>query len=92
MTIPNKMPRVGGLKTIGQVATELAKLYRRTRRGEVDVADASKLASVLAILRQCLEAGDVEQRIRSLEATLAAQPGTRATTAPPRVVPLRSVR
>jgi hypothetical protein len=55
---------------------------------EVDVADASKLASVLAILRQCLEAGDVEQRIRAMEAALAAQSGNRK----PRVVPLKSVR
>jgi hypothetical protein len=90
MAAPTKMPRVGGLKTIGQVATELAKLYRRTRRGEVDVADASKLASVLGILRTCLEAGDVETRIRTLEASLAAQPGRSAPGA--RVMPLRSVR
>jgi len=90
MTIQNKAPRVKRLDSIGAVASELAALYRRTRRGEVEVADASRLASVLSILRQCLEAGDVEQRLRVMEASLSAQPGRSAPGA--RVVPLRSAR
>ncbi len=59
--------RVGRLDTIGHVASELGKLYRKARRGEADVADASKMATMLGTLRQCLEAGDLEQRVIELE-------------------------
>ena len=47
--------RIGSLATLGRVASELARMYREARRGEISASDASKLASVLAVLRQCLE-------------------------------------
>ena len=71
----NKEPtRVGPLTTIGELAAELAKLYRRATRGDVPVADASKLATILAIARQCLESSSVEQRMADLEAQLQPRP------------------
>ena len=51
--------RIGRLTTVGQVAAELGRLYRQARRGDVAVADASRLATILAAMRQCLEASEL---------------------------------
>ncbi len=63
--------RIGRLTTVGQVASELGRLYRQARRGDVAVADASRLATILAAMRQCLEASELERRITEMEAALA---------------------
>jgi hypothetical protein len=60
-------PRIGPLDTIGGVVTELGRVYRLARRGEMDVADATRLAYILRELRCALEAGDIEARIEALE-------------------------
>jgi hypothetical protein len=78
--------RIGRLTTVGQVAAELGRLYRQARRGDVAVADASRLATILAAMRQCLEASELERRIADMEAALAP---ANATTS---VVQLRSRR
>ena len=62
--------RIGRLTTVGQVAAELGRLYRQARRGDVAVADASRLATILAAMRTCLEASELE-RITDMEAALA---------------------
>jgi hypothetical protein len=59
--------RIGRLTTVGQVAGELGRLYRQARRGDVAVADASRLATILAAMRQCLEASELERRITEME-------------------------
>ncbi len=46
---------------------EAAKLYRAARRGDVEAGDASKLASVLALVLRCVEGSEIEQRIAALE-------------------------
>jgi len=56
------------LKSIGDVAHELAKLYREARSGRLDVADASRLANMLYILSRILETSELEKRIEALEA------------------------
>jgi hypothetical protein len=43
------------------------------RRQEISASDASKLASVLAVLRQCLEASDLEKRMADLEELLSPE-------------------
>ncbi len=63
--------RIGRLTTVGQVAAELGRLYRQARRGDVAVADASRLATILAAMRQCLEASELERRIAEMEAALS---------------------
>ena len=63
--------RIGRLTTVGQVASELGRLYRQARRGDVPVTDASRLATILAAMRQCLEASELERRIGEMEAALA---------------------
>ena len=65
--------RIGSLATLGRVASELARMYREARRGEISASDASKLASVLAVLRQCLEASDLEKRMADLEELLSPE-------------------
>jgi Putative transposase of IS4/5 family (DUF4096) len=62
--------RIGRLTTVGQVATELGRLYRHARWGEIPVSDASRLATILAAMRQCLEASELERRITGMEAAL----------------------
>jgi hypothetical protein len=78
--------RIGRLTTVGQVAAELGRLYRQARRGDVAVADASRLATILAAMRQCLEASELERRIAEMEAALAPANATSS------VVQLRSKR
>jgi hypothetical protein len=63
--------RIGRLATVGQVAGELGRLYRQARRGEVAVGEASRLATILAAMRQCLEASELERRIAEMETALA---------------------
>jgi hypothetical protein len=46
-------------------------MYRQARRQEISASYASKLASVLAVLRQCLEASDLEKRMAELEDMLS---------------------
>jgi hypothetical protein len=58
------------------VAEELGLLYREVRRGQIASADGSRMASILAVLRQCLEASTVETRLAELEALLAEEPAT----------------
>ena len=78
--------RIGRLTTVGQVAAELGRLYRQARRGDVAVAGASRLATILAGMRQCLEASELERRIAEMEAALAPANATSS------VVQLRSSR
>ncbi len=59
--------RIGRLDTVGGVVTELGRIYRQARRGELDVGDATRLAMILREIRSALEAGDIERRIQELE-------------------------
>jgi hypothetical protein len=47
------------------------------------IGDASRLATILGAMRQCLEASELEQRITEMEAALAVN------TRPSSVVPFR---
>ena len=63
-----KKPRIGRLDTVGGVVTELGRVYRQARRGEMETSEAKALTYVLREIRCALEAGDIEQRIAALEA------------------------
>ena len=56
------------LATIAKVRREAAKLYNQARRGEISACDASKLGSLLALIGRLIEGGELEERIRALEA------------------------
>ena len=47
--------RVGKLDTIGGVVTEMGKIYRQARRGNLETLDAVRLARVLCEIRRALE-------------------------------------
>ena len=66
--------RAEKLHSITDVSRYLAKLINRLDRGEIDPAIAGKLGYLASILKSCLEAGDLEQRVEALEADLEAKP------------------
>ena len=65
--------RVGGLDTIGKVCTELGRLYRAARRSDLATGDAARLSAILTALRQGLEVGALEDRLKRLEEETDAQ-------------------
>ncbi len=67
MTIQRRKVRIGPLDTIGHVVVELGRVYRQARRGDMDTADATRLAMILREIRTALEAGDIERRLDALE-------------------------
>src|SRR4051794_41267434 len=60
-------PRVRALESAADVKREAGKLYRAARRGEVLPGDASRLASVLALILKVVEGADLEARVGALE-------------------------
>ncbi len=69
-----KKPRIRGLISVGGVVTELGNVYRKARRGEMDMGEAKALTYILRELRCSLEAKDVERRLDELEAACPSQP------------------
>jgi hypothetical protein len=67
-----KHMRIGKLRTLGDVSDELTRLYKRFFHGQITSADASRMASVLQVKRQCLADTAVEQRLDNIEAKLTA--------------------
>jgi hypothetical protein len=59
--------RIGRLDTIGCVITELGRVYRQMRRGQLDTLDGSRLVNVLTAMRQAMQEEEFERRIRALE-------------------------
>ena len=49
------------------VKRELAKLYRETRSGLIDPADATKMGWLLGEIRKAIETSSIEARLASLE-------------------------
>ena len=43
--------RIGRLNTVGGVVSELGRIYRQARRGELHVGDATRLAMILREIR-----------------------------------------
>jgi hypothetical protein len=60
--------RVGPLETVADVKREAGRLYRAARRGEMAPGDASRLASVLALIMRVIEGAEIEARLTALEA------------------------
>jgi hypothetical protein len=65
--------RIGRLTNLRQIAIECGRLYRRAAKGLISSGDASKQASILAVMKSCIEASDTEQRLEALEKA-AAEP------------------
>ena len=62
-----RKPKVANLATVGQVATELGRVYRSMVRGEIDNETGRAREAVLTACRQALEVTDVERRLIDLE-------------------------
>jgi hypothetical protein len=65
---PPSSLRVGPLETVTDVKREAGRLYRAARRGKVAPGDASRLASVLALIMRVIEGAEIEARLTALEA------------------------
>ena len=61
--------RIGRLDSVGGVVTELGRIYRQARKGELDVGDATRLAMILREIRCALEVSDFEARLLAVEQT-----------------------
>ena len=70
--------RVKRISDMSGVLREINSIYGAARRGMIPAADASRLANVVDIARRSLESGDVEKRLRQLEAQLLTrqEPGS----------------
>ena len=67
--------RVKRISDMAGVLREVNLIYGAARRGMIPAADASRLANVVDIARRSLESGDLERRLKSLEAQLGARQG-----------------
>jgi hypothetical protein len=76
--------RVGRLHCVGAVVTELSKIYREARRGELDDVKAVRLANILLGIRQSMEGSEFERRMESMERDLAEAVGRRPVPIPRR--------
>ena len=56
------------LTTTGEVAAQVARLYREARSGVISVEDASRLANVLSILGRMLNGAEIEALAARLDA------------------------
>ncbi len=55
------------LDTMQDIRREMAKLYRESRSGVLDVQDATKLTWMLQAVGKVIEGSDLEKRIEKLE-------------------------
>ena len=67
-------PRVGRLDTLPRVRRGLVRLYTDARQARLDPKDASRLASVLAIVGRMIETGELEARLAELESLAERRP------------------
>ena len=56
------------LDTVQNVDTEIARIHRKTKRGEISTPDGYRMLQMLAVLKTCLESYLLEQRLAALEA------------------------
>jgi hypothetical protein len=56
-----------------RVRRELVRLYREARHGRIPAQDASRLASILALVGRMIEGGEIERRLELLEVAAEEQ-------------------
>ena len=78
--------RIGKLTTVLEVAAELGRVYRDARHEKIDSAFASRLANILAVMRQCLETAELEKRIADIERAVGRPDAAAITAFKPRIV------
>jgi hypothetical protein len=70
MTIKRRA-RVGRIHTVGGVSSEMGRIYRLARWGELAPDVAKTLVTILVCIRDGLVAADVEKRMAQLECSLS---------------------
>jgi hypothetical protein len=69
---PSEGPKID-LRDPHAVRRELAAVYRDMRTNRIPATTGTRLAYVLDLLRRAFETGDLQDRIETLELTLAAR-------------------
>lgn len=64
---PFSKVRVGALKNLSSVRSELAKIYRDCRQGILESSEGTKLTYILINLAKIIEQDDIEKRVKNLE-------------------------
>ncbi len=59
--------RIGPLVNSGDVKTEIGRVYRQARRGQLDTSEATRLVYMLRVLLTAIETTDIESRLEALE-------------------------
>ena len=67
MSEGHRKNRSARFDTIDDVVTEMKVIYRLTRRGEIEVEEASKLFQMLKHILAGLEVVELERRVEALE-------------------------
>jgi hypothetical protein len=62
-----KQIRVAKISTVNGCSIELARIYRKARRGEMDLSDAKGFAWILKTLSSMISDSDLERRLAALE-------------------------
>ena len=60
-------PRVGRLKILADIRTELGRVYRAARRGEISTQDMTRFAYTLSVLGKLIVGDDLVRRVEQLE-------------------------
>lgn len=63
------------LTKIGHVRAELSRLYSEARHGDIAIADASRLAYLLATIAKVIQDGDIEARLDAIEKLMQQEGG-----------------
>jgi hypothetical protein len=61
-------PNIGRLDSMPRVRREMVRVYRETRLGRLPTQDATRLVNILFLIGRMIEGGELEERIRALEA------------------------
>jgi len=71
---PGKLPSPRlRLDRVSDCKRELARLYREARRGEITAQTATRLAYLLNMMAQLIEATELEKRVETIEKSRAPQ-------------------
>jgi hypothetical protein len=65
--------KIGRLNTLDGVVAELSRVYRESRRDELDSSTAYRLASILREIGKTLETSELERRLSDIEQALLAR-------------------
>jgi hypothetical protein len=65
--------KIGRLNSIDGVVAEMARIYRESRRNELDSSTAYRLAAILRDIGKTIETSELERRLNEIEQALLAR-------------------